>query len=305
MVDFVVVFGDRLGLIVFTVVLTIGQLIFAVGGYKESYWIMMAGRFVFGLGGESMTVAQSAIVSAWFQGRELAFAFGINLSVARIGSSINGPVVTALADDYSVGFALLVGFFICCFSLLMAFLLVWIDAWAAKKDGVTLEISEDEKFKLSDLKQFNRLPFWLVTFSCVIIYMVIFIYIQYASDMLQERFGFSDSLAGTFYALPYIISGVTSPILGFVIDKIGKRAIFSKYHYYFKRQLANKFICNDSLDILDSDSDGLYHHHTNLTGARGYNRSQLHDDCSSLTAWLRLLGLCRGPLGLHPLYSAR
>ena len=145
---------------------------------------MMAGRFVFGLGGESMTVAQSAIVSAWFQGRELAFAFGINLSVARIGSSINGPVETALADDYNVGFALLVGFFICCFSLIMAFLLVWIDAWAAKKDGVKLEISDDEKFKLSDLKEFNRLPFWLVTFSCVIIYMVIFPYVQYSSDML-------------------------------------------------------------------------------------------------------------------------
>ena len=57
---------DRLGLILFTTVLTLGQLIFAIGGYKESYWVMMVGRFVFGLGGESMTVAQSAIVSAWF-----------------------------------------------------------------------------------------------------------------------------------------------------------------------------------------------------------------------------------------------
>lgn len=53
---------------------------------------MLAGRFVFGLGGECMTVAQSAIVTAWFKGAELAFAFGINLSVARVGSFINGPV---------------------------------------------------------------------------------------------------------------------------------------------------------------------------------------------------------------------
>ena len=168
----------RLGLILFTVVLTIGQLIFAIGGYQNSYLIMMLGRFVFGLGGESMTVSQSAIVSNWFQGKELSFAFGINLSVARIGSSINGPVETYYADNVSVGFALLVGFFICCFSLLMAFLLVGIDMWAAKKDGLEkMTISEDEKFKFSDLKQFNRLPFWLVTMSCVIIYMVIFPYV--------------------------------------------------------------------------------------------------------------------------------
>lgn len=76
------------------------------------------------------------------------------------------------------------GFFICCFSLMMAFLLVAIDIWAAKKDGVKVEISEDEKFKFSDLKQFNGLPFWLVTMSCVIIYMVIFPYVQFSSDML-------------------------------------------------------------------------------------------------------------------------
>lgn len=61
--------------------------------------------------------------------------------------------------------------------------------------------------------------------------MVIFPYVQFSADMLQTRFGFGDS-AGTFYALPYIISGVLSPILGFVIDKVGKRALFSKYCYY-------------------------------------------------------------------------
>ena len=52
-----VLFLTRLGLILFTVVLTIGQLVFAIGGYKESYLIMMIGRFIFGLGGESMTVS--------------------------------------------------------------------------------------------------------------------------------------------------------------------------------------------------------------------------------------------------------
>ena len=57
----------------------------------------MLGRFIFGLGGECMTVAQSAIVSSWFAGKELSFAFGLNLSVARIGSSINGPVETIIS----------------------------------------------------------------------------------------------------------------------------------------------------------------------------------------------------------------
>ena len=72
--------------------------------------------------------------------------------MARIGSSINGPVETSIADNSSVGTALLVGFFICCFSLVMAFLLVWIDAWAAKKDNINTALSDEDKFKMSDLK---------------------------------------------------------------------------------------------------------------------------------------------------------
>ena len=59
----------------------------------------------------------------------------------------------------------------------MAFLLAWIDRWAAKKDNVQAALKDDDKFHLSDLKKFNSLPFWLVTASCVIVYMVIFPYI--------------------------------------------------------------------------------------------------------------------------------
>ena len=46
----------RIGLIVFTIILTIGSLIFAFGGLNESWTTMMIGRFIFGLGGENMTV---------------------------------------------------------------------------------------------------------------------------------------------------------------------------------------------------------------------------------------------------------
>ena len=49
--------GLRLGILMFTGILTLGQAIFTLGGYKRSLGIMIAGRVVFGLGGESMSVA--------------------------------------------------------------------------------------------------------------------------------------------------------------------------------------------------------------------------------------------------------
>lgn len=85
--------GVRMGLIFFCGILTLGQFIFMFGGYSNSYDEMLAGRVVFGMGGESMQVAQSSIISVWFKGKELAFALGLNLSVARLGSVINGIVV--------------------------------------------------------------------------------------------------------------------------------------------------------------------------------------------------------------------
>ena len=69
--------GIRLGLILFTVILTLGQAVLALGGYQNSYAVMMMGRFIFGLGGDSMAVAEYAIVCSWFVGKELSFAVGV------------------------------------------------------------------------------------------------------------------------------------------------------------------------------------------------------------------------------------
>ena len=48
--------------------------------------IMAAGRLIFGLGAESMIVAITVAIGQWFVGRQLGFAFGVNLSIARAGS---------------------------------------------------------------------------------------------------------------------------------------------------------------------------------------------------------------------------
>src|SRR5271165_3993275 len=48
--------------------------------------VMIAGRTVLGLGAESMIVAVIAAIAKWFKGKELSFAFGINLLIARLAS---------------------------------------------------------------------------------------------------------------------------------------------------------------------------------------------------------------------------
>ena len=150
---------------------------------------MLAGRVLFGLGGESMSVAQSAIVSKWFKGKELAMALGLNLSISRLGSVINGIVIPRIYNDDhmdTLGFALLIGFFVCIFSLICAFLLTAMDKLADKKDGVddSKVTNDDEKFRWSDIKTFNK-SFWIICASCVLTYTAIFPFIQFVSKMLK------------------------------------------------------------------------------------------------------------------------
>ncbi len=51
--------------------------------------MMQVGRFVFGIGGESLAVAQNTYAVSWFKGKELNMVFGFQLSIARVGSTVN------------------------------------------------------------------------------------------------------------------------------------------------------------------------------------------------------------------------
>jgi MFS family permease len=147
---------------------------------------MIAGRVIFGLGGECMTIAQSVIVSQWFKGKELAFAFAFNLSVSRLGSVINGIVEPAIASSTSppsIGLACWVGFLVCLFSWCCGIALIAIDTYADKKDGTKAKLSDEDKFKCSHIYGF-KLPFWLIAGSCVCVYCSIFPYSNNTSPML-------------------------------------------------------------------------------------------------------------------------
>ena len=65
---------------------TIEDNIFFSGATVEHVWLMYLGRFVFGIGGESLAVAQNTYAVVWFKEKELNLVFGLQLSMARIVS---------------------------------------------------------------------------------------------------------------------------------------------------------------------------------------------------------------------------
>jgi MFS family permease len=118
------VLGVRLGTVLFCSLVLIGQIIVSFGMEFRIYWVCIVGRFIFGLGGESLTVGQNYLTNMWFDGNILAFVFGLVLAMARVGSSINFAV-TPIFAEIGVPFSAWAGTIMCLFSFVCCLYLVF------------------------------------------------------------------------------------------------------------------------------------------------------------------------------------
>lgn len=127
---------DRLGvrscLLVFISVIAVGQVVFCFGLSIKSWPIMLLGRAIFGCGETSNSVANSAIVAEWFEDKELAFAFGFNLSIARMGSVSSNFVSPILALTGGVVLASWFGALLLGLGVISVLIMIPIDANAEK-----------------------------------------------------------------------------------------------------------------------------------------------------------------------------
>lgn len=121
------VIGLRFGAIIFSSIIFVGQCLFALGAYCSNIYLMYFARFLFGIGGESLSVTQNAYATAWYNANELNFVFGLSLSVARIGSTVNMntmlPLYKVIGEYFhltggrQMGDTLLVASLTCLFSM--------------------------------------------------------------------------------------------------------------------------------------------------------------------------------------------
>ncbi|KAL7750649.1 hypothetical protein RI367_003991 [Sorochytrium milnesiophthora] len=120
-------YGIKSVLLVLSTCVCTGQFLFAIGVQRKSFSWMLAGRVLFGIGGESIGVAQASITTAWFKNKELAFALGFNLCVARLGSVTNSLLSPYIYDvTSSVPRAIWVGFAFCLLSFVATLVVVFV-----------------------------------------------------------------------------------------------------------------------------------------------------------------------------------
>ena len=193
--------GIRLTGIVFGAVATLGATITALGAsgvfssnLSTQLTIMIIGRVLFGTGLEVSCVVVLRTLVKWFKGYELALAMSINLGFGRLGSTLGTALSPDIAGNYvptAINFAAtLIGI-----GLLMFIIYIIFDVKIDKQLKAEAGSEDEEKFKLSDLVKLVTDPsFLFIAALCVAFYSAVFPFMQYAPDLLVNKFGFSYNL---------------------------------------------------------------------------------------------------------------
>ncbi len=195
----------------------------------QLFWACI-GFAVFAVGVEVSGITVSKIIVKWFKGKELATAMGMEMAMARIG--------TALALGFSVPIAratgiidvsrpLLVSLIALCIGLIAFMVYVVMDKKLdASEETEDLKVSDPEdEFNISDIgKILTNRGWWYIAILCVLFYSAVFPFLKYATDLMVNKFGVDQNIAGLIPMLLPFGNILLTPFFGGVYDRKGKGA---------------------------------------------------------------------------------
>jgi MFS family permease len=213
--------GTRRATFLFGVICLIGAVITAATG---TFIVMAAGRLVFGMGAESLIVAVTTALAKWFRGKELSFAFGVNLVIARFGTLLaqSSPSWARSAyNSWKTPWWIGVGFVTLC---VIGPLVYWmLESYAEKRYSLG-EAAGTDKIVPSDIFKFGR-SYWYVVILCTVFYSAIFPFETFAVKFFQHSQHMPLADAGLLLSILTLSTMIGTPLFGLLADRVGKRAL--------------------------------------------------------------------------------
>lgn len=213
--------GTRKAILIFGTLCFFGAVVTSL---SAALTVMASGRLIFGLGAESLIVAVTTAVAKWFRGKELSFAFGINLMISRAGSLLaqQSPSWAGFAYNYwrnplliSVGFGAL---------CIVGAIVYWIlEVYAEKKYQVGPAGATD-KVVFSDIRSFG-LSYWYIVALCITFYSAIFPFETFAYQFFMDAHHVTREAGGDLVGMLTLFTMFGTPFFGLFVDKLGKRAL--------------------------------------------------------------------------------
>ena len=228
--------GVYSGLILFSFLWVVGQGVFVYAGtlgntHKSDDWPFiwaMIGRFIYGMGEESLGIAENTLISKWFEGKELSLALGVTLSISWFSNTVVNYTIPFIASQTSLVFTLTIGLIIWVWAFILWFAFIYMDKYAKnvdKNNGIDVGRDAVEKFQFKDLKKL-KFSFWFIVVLAVFTYEGT-IFNNISNDYFQNRYGFTQVEAGRIGSNVFLLWVVLTPILGIISDRFGYRVTFS------------------------------------------------------------------------------
>jgi len=211
--------GTRRSVLIFTVLIMIGSMVTVL---KGNIYIMAIGRFIFGVGAESMIVAITTIVARWFKGKELSFAFGLNLTVARMGSfmALNSPTwAKQLYNSWQK--PLLITIAAGMSAVIFIIIYYMMDSYAVKKFDIPSD-GKPDKIEFQQIFKFGW-SFWFISALCVTFYSAMFPFQTFAIKFFQDVHHTTREVGGNLSSMLTLAAMIFTPLFGLLVDRIGRR----------------------------------------------------------------------------------
>lgn len=198
-------------------------------GWKAQVAVAGIGYAIFGVGVEIAGITVSKIIVKWFKGKEMALAMGLEMATARMGTALalstSAPLAKAMND---VSVPILVCLIMLCIGFIAFFIYTFMDKKldaSIAKDNEGRNVEPEEEFKLSDIKViFTNKGWWYIAILCVLFYSAVFPFLKYATDLMVNKFGVDESVAGLIPSLLPFGTMILTPTFGNLYDRKGKGA---------------------------------------------------------------------------------
>ncbi len=217
--------GTRKSILIFGTLCFAGSLLTVLSGQLA---MMASGRLVFGLGAESLIVAVTTAVAKWFRGKELSFAFGINLMLARFGSLLAqwSPTWAGFAyGSWKTPLLISVAFGSLCVA---GALLYWALETRAEHAYELGQSGSTDKVVYRDIWGFG-ISYWYIVALCVVFYSAIFPFETFAYKFFIDAHHSTREMAGTLVGMLTVFTMCGTPLFGLFADKVGKRALLMMF----------------------------------------------------------------------------
>lgn len=218
-------FGTKLSILFFGILCFVAAVITAVA---SEFSIMLVGRMVLGLGAEPLIVAITTALAKWFKGKELSFAFGINLTIARLGSFAADNSPTWASGSYNYWQEPLFIAVVIAFTCVIGAVGYWFLENRAEKKYVLGEKGEVDKLDFKNMFKFDK-SFWYIVALCITFYSAIFPFRSFAIKYFIEAHGTTRELGGFLNSILPFTAMIATPLFGLLADKIGKRALLMTF----------------------------------------------------------------------------